>query len=649
MFPRSSLRRSIYVTCAILVGLCVVAFVVGWLGQVGLLEAMRSQTSAAELIERTTRIDRGVVELKARTENYLQTGSSIQLDAAKEIADNLEDQIDSLAPSTTLSASGDLADTLEQMRESLTVFRQRMGQAAIERSLRTELVQVELPTADEQLRRRLEILQSSLYSSLVDPSEAETKVRPRSAFHIESLARNYSQSRQSLLRYFIEPDAKHFEEFLRSLKLARDHLGELQASESRTSRTTEDTAKPWAETLNQLESDLVRFEDIGTRAFQATRGYRYYADVVMAGAINEFTYYSDRLKTYSDALAQASRREQQATVRRTRYFALGASLVSIFFAAWLATRLSRAIVAPITRLTHTFQRLSRGETIDEVPEIRRDDEIGRMSRAAQVFSDKNLETQTLLHRAERLTSELEKRAQDLQRINHDLDHFAYVASHDLRSPLRGIQHLVQWIAEDAGDVMPEDAKTHLSQIEERVQKMDLLLSDLLAYSRAGRKEVEPQTFDMEGLFDDIQAMVDLPEGMRLHFPMQPPRVHTVRTPLSQVLLNLVTNAVKYNDKGAAGVIEVDVRSVDDNLLRFTVRDNGRGIDPRYHEKIFEMYQRVATDVKDGSGMGLAIAKKQVEASGGRMTLRSVPGEGSTFDFTWGGTLAEGVTETTAAS
>ena len=297
------------------------------------------------------------------------------------------------------------------------------------------------------------------------------------------------------------------------------------------------------------------------------------------------------------------------------------------------------IVSPIIHLTETFRRLGQGELIDTVPGIARTDEIGRMARAAKIFSDKNEETQELLERSKELAAELSDKAMTLEKTNQELDNFAYVASHDLKSPLRGINSLASWVQEDCETILPDKSRQHLQKMQHRVTRMETLLDDLLEYSRAGRLNPQPEPVDVGELVASVVSVLDTPPGYQVNLMSTTFRIHTVRTPLFQTLMNLVSNGVKYNDKGDRGKLQISAK-LEGDFVRFVVSDNGPGIESQYHEKIFEMYQRLDVDHADGSGMGLAIVKKLVAFYGGELWLESELGKGSRFSFTWPRSMEE---------
>lgn len=227
---------------------------------------------------------------------------------------------------------------------------------------------------------------------------------------------------------------------------------------------------------------------------------------------------------------------------------------------------------------------------------------------------------------------LAERTRELERSNKELAAFAYVASHDLRSPLRGIAQLSEWIAEDMPGGVPEEIQGHLHLMRSRVSRMERLLDDLLAYSRIGRIEGEVAEANVGAICREAFDLFAPPPGFRLELAPGLPVFRTLATPLTQVLHNLIGNAIKHHDR-AEGVISVRVRRVAGGYA-FAVADDGPGIPPEYHERIFGLFQTLKPrDAVEGSGMGLALVRKVVEIYGGAVGVRS-EGRGTVFEFTW---------------
>ena len=229
--------------------------------------------------------------------------------------------------------------------------------------------------------------------------------------------------------------------------------------------------------------------------------------------------------------------------------------------------------------------------------------------------------------------ELGRLARALEISNRELDSFAYAASHDLRAPLRGIANLAHWIEEDlASQGMREETREMLQLMRTRMHRMESLIEGLLEYSRAGRTRQRPENVDSARLVAEIVDLLAPPEGVAISAP-DVPTFRTERLPLQQVLQNLISNAIKHAHRDDPR-ITITARDAGD-FYEFAVSDNGAGIEPRYHDRIWGIFQTLeARDKVEGTGIGLALVKKVVESQGGRAWVESEPGQGATFKFFW---------------
>ena len=229
---------------------------------------------------------------------------------------------------------------------------------------------------------------------------------------------------------------------------------------------------------------------------------------------------------------------------------------------------------------------------------------------------------------------IQQQIAELQRSNSDLDAFAYVASHDLRSPLRNVEHLATWVLEDSGEQLPSESKKHLVMLKERISRMDQLLGDLLKFSRAGRVRDHLAQVDTRVVVENIVSMVDKPSAMQIHVDESLPTFETLKTPLETCLRNLIVNAISHHDR-PDGTIRVSA-TVDDLFVHFSVADDGPGIDPKFNQRIFEIFQTLApkNNKTKSSGIGLSIIKKTVETYRGTITVKSSVGNGATFTIHW---------------
>jgi len=233
----------------------------------------------------------------------------------------------------------------------------------------------------------------------------------------------------------------------------------------------------------------------------------------------------------------------------------------------------------------------------------------------------------------RLFDQVRQHVSALEKTNRELDQFAYVASHDLKAPLRGIGNLAQWIEEDLGDRMDARAREHMQLLRGRVQRLENLIGGILAYSRAGRDRGDLVELDVRAVAAEAWELLSPPQSAHLELAPELPRPVASRTQFQQVLMNLFSNAVKYNE-GREIHIELGGRR-DERGYEFFVRDDGVGIAPEYHDRIWGLFQTLERrDKVESTGIGLSVVRKIVESHGGQAWVRSEPGAGATFYFTW---------------
>ncbi len=263
------------------------------------------------------------------------------------------------------------------------------------------------------------------------------------------------------------------------------------------------------------------------------------------------------------------------------------------------------------------------------------DELGHVFGAVVTFSD--------ITDKKEVEQALLKRNQALKASNQELDDFAYIVSHDLKEPLRGIHNYSSIILEDHGDKLPGDVRTRCETLLRLSQHMETLLDSLLYYSRDGRSELAMKPTDLGSVVQNILESLDvsLKEcGTLVKISQDFPTLLCDRVRVGEIFRNLITNAMKYNDKSEKwieiGYLEdqSDVLEVLSPLV-FYVRDNGIGIREKHLDSVFRMFKRLNGRDKfgGGTGAGLTLTKKMVERHGGRIWVESVFGEGTTFYFT----------------
>lgn len=225
--------------------------------------------------------------------------------------------------------------------------------------------------------------------------------------------------------------------------------------------------------------------------------------------------------------------------------------------------------------------------------------------------------------------------QKAERLAAELNQFAFTVSHDLKGPLRSVKSFSELLGRRYRDSLDSDASEYIGFIVDGAKKMEQLLNDVLAYSQAGREDkTRPQPLDTSGVLlwalMNVDPLVKQTGGAITYDPL--PRVCADQNQLAQVFQQLLTNALKFRSD-APPAVHVSAREADDDFVEITIQDNGIGIEPEFHERIFGVFKRLHGADIPGTGIGLAISRRIVEAHGGRLTVESAPGKGSTFRFT----------------
>jgi PAS domain S-box-containing protein len=231
----------------------------------------------------------------------------------------------------------------------------------------------------------------------------------------------------------------------------------------------------------------------------------------------------------------------------------------------------------------------------------------------------------------RAQKKLKNALTDLEKTNKELDQFAYIVSHDLKAPLRAINNLSEWIMEDMPE-MPADVFSNFELLRGRVMRMENLINGVLDYSRIGKRLIESQLTDLKIMLHEIIEIIVPAEGYNVFIADTIPELKIPRILFEQIFTNLISNAIKHNDK-PTGKVECLYESLTD-FHQFSIKDNGPGIAEKYHQKVFKVFQTIeARDKKESTGVGLSIVQKIIEEQGGTIRIESAAGQGASFIFT----------------
>ncbi|HEY4206125.1 MAG TPA: ATP-binding protein [Puia sp.] len=302
------------------------------------------------------------------------------------------------------------------------------------------------------------------------------------------------------------------------------------------------------------------------------------------------------------------------SVSDTRQLSFGLTMVSLVIALAVVTFLVRKISRRIAAMTQMANAIAAG------------------NYSANIHDKGHDELSSLGFSLNHMADELSKNISLLKRSNEELDQFAHIVSHDMKSPLRGIGNVVSWIEEDHAQELTPKVDQYLHIIKERIMRGENLIEGILSYARIGKEDLEKERLDLNLLIQEI--LENFPTDRNIEVDVAPlPVVYSEKFLLFQVFSNLIGNAIKYNDK-EMGVVKV---YFEEHLTEyeFFVEDNGMGIAAPYHKKIFTIFQTLSDkDASASTGVGLAIVKKILDGKKKSILLRSEPGEGSVFSFTW---------------
>lgn len=316
---------------------------------------------------------------------------------------------------------------------------------------------------------------------------------------------------------------------------------------------------------------------------------------------------------YEYQLRQERRLRLQESISNTRNMTLGLTLISILIALASSLYFVRIIGGRISQMVGLANEISKG-------------------RFKTIVDNKKDELNELSDSLNSMSNTLDRNFKELRKKNVELDQFAYVVSHDLKAPLRGISNIIAWMEEDHADEVTPVVHKNLELIKGRTSRLENMINGLLEYARVGKVKKGFEKVNVGLMVKDIVKYL-VPKNVLVKFTGAFPTLSTEKLHLEQVFSNLISNAVKYNN---APEPEIEIVSEElSDRYRFTVRDNGVGIEERYFDKIFVIFQTLKErDAFESTGVGLAIVKKIVEDNKGTISVESEIGIGTSFVFTW---------------
>lgn len=507
-------------------------------------------------------IDTKVSELQRSILTFSYTGASSVKKQVARLTQSLKAALDKQEKTLTSTEEKEL---FARMEARLGTYSSTFAKAVSEEDLKKGLVEEKVPQLISALkksspRRRIVEIEAALLAYLADPSSV-TLARINDAIDIFASAKTSVQSE-----------------------------------------------------LTQQQSDAEELRRAVLRLSQSTRSSMYLLSVVMAGEALEFKYVSKAMKRLILAESVAIQQNISSQIEKSQRLTLLFLVLFIALGAFAAFIIARGISAPLDSITDTFSQLAEGKTEIVIPEQDRGDEIGLLSKAADVFRRKSLQ---------------------LEKSNEELAQFSYRTSHDLKAPLTTSKQLAEYISKDitAGDL--DEAKQNAQQIVKQMANLEKLVIDILDLAKADVAGDDIQNVDfglmLEEIFDRhgqmaLENSCELRSDIKLNSEIIGDGAR-----FTQVIENLVTNGIKYaNLTLSNSYVAVSIAESTDTTS-IVVEDNGIGIPEKHHDQIFKMFKRFHPEVSFGSGLGMSIVKKHVDFMKGTIDVSSSP-SGTRFDI-----------------
>lgn len=332
----------------------------------------------------------------------------------------------------------------------------------------------------------------------------------------------------------------------------------------------------------------------------------------------------DDLSALMSEVARASAEESkqageriEAARRQVLLYIAGLLLAVLAVLLFLGFYVQKSVVQRLGGLVDELTALSRGELGVRVTPGG-DRELAELAEAAEIFRSN--------------AEDLSRALDELENTNQELVQFAYVASHDLKTPLRGISNLASWVIEDCEGLLPAESQTHLDKLIERIKRMENLLEDLLRFSRVGRENSPKETVGLGAMLREAAELASPDGKLELVLPDEELSIEIRRPPLELALRNLLSNSIAHSDQDAVRV-EASYKRHGETGFELDLIDDGPGIPQKHAEKVFGMFTRLSHD-ETGTGMGLALVRRAAEAAGGSAIVVPRDDRGAHVRLVW---------------
>ncbi|WP_269518902.1 ATP-binding protein [Alteromonas sp. BMJM2] len=614
----SSIRTQLVIVLAALIALILFQSYIAHENQVVLNRGVDSASAAITAVGTVKELERDVVDLQRNVLIFKENASSSAITRFTRLMASIDVKLDTLAQSNIVYSESDENHVLTRMHEHLDAYKDNFTQVVDARAKRDNLV-------SEGTLANIISLQN-LTTRLVEQSEISVTT-------FNEIKNQLILAENATLKYLQKPDIIFVNAFNQALR----------PFDSIVNRESDTSAERITARVDRLKADFLTLTQI-------TQGNLFLVNVVMAGSAREFLYLSGELANNVSAQSDAITMQTYELAARTQKNGELFSLISILLALIAAIFTMVRILGPIQSITRVFNKLSQDVQIENIPGSKRIDEIGKLSRAAMVFSDKNRQTQKLLEDAQNLNVEQE-------RLNHELrisklkaeqataskSIFLANMSHEIRTPMNGIIGLIELAQKQT---LSNTVRDYLDKAAYSGQILLSVINDILDFSKieAGELKIEEVNFSLHSLFDNLIAVIALrakEKNLSVRFSVNPSLYsQIVGDPLriAQIIMNIGNNAVKFTEQGRIEIEFDGALSDSGDVFNLTIRvsDTGIGMSQAQLGRIFKPFTQADGSTNrtyGGTGLGLAIVSQLVELMHGELHATSDLGKGSEFVIT----------------
>ena len=612
----SSIRIQLITVLLALIALILAQGFIARENQEVLNKGVASASKAAVDVALVKELERDVVDLQRNVLIFKENASKSAITRFSRLMVTINTKLDKLALVDEDKEIQEDNHILSRMKEHLNAYQENFTQVVDARSERDNLI------------ARGTLSDITLLEKILSDAKTNGDISAASEEQAKTLL---IRAENAMLKYLMKPDMG----FIRAFNEAADSLRKLTL-------TKNTSLQERVERLSEkIKADFVKLTQI-------TQGNLFLVNVVMAGSANEFLYLSGELAkkvtTDSEIATQRTYTLAESTQRNGELFSLVAILLALSAALFAMFR----ILGPIRSITQVFNKLAQGVQISNIPGSNRKDEIGKLAKAALVFSDKNRETEKLLGEARTMNSQLESLNKAIteakikaEQATASKSMFLANMSHEIRTPMNGIIGLIELAQQQE---LSTTVKGYLDKAAYSGQILLSVINDILDFSKieAGKLKIEEVSFSLHSLFDNLIAVIALrakEKNLSVHFtvnPKIPPQVIGDPLRIAQIIMNIGNNAVKFTEQGRIDIEFDGNLNEKGNVLNLTMRitDSGIGMSAAQLDRIFNPFTQAdgSTNRKyGGTGLGLAIVSQLTELMNGRLDATSTMGKGSTFE------------------